>query len=176
MLFIDVSFTAPVLFCNLPATPRTHPDSFRRHSSHSGHVPPQKTFTRISRTSSDPPPAPSLSFSPSGSPVGLHNALAIYYTFVAGIPIYSPTITGHANTNNFLSYDRVVPRCTIPDMFELIATQSSPLSRVYNDPALSPLSNSSPTVVAFAKAREEHFFRLLSDANERHRGHMQRRV
>jgi hypothetical protein len=61
-------------------------------------------------------------------------------------------------------------------MFELIATQSSPLSRVYNDLALSPLSNSSQTVVAFAKAREEHFFRLPSDANERHRGHMQRRV
>jgi hypothetical protein len=38
-------------------------------------------------------------------------------------------------------------------MFELIATRSSPLSRVYNDLALSPLSNSSPTV-AFGKARE----------------------
>jgi hypothetical protein len=40
------------------------------------------------RTSSDPPPAPSLSFSPSGSPVGLHDALAIYYTFLAEIPIH----------------------------------------------------------------------------------------
>ncbi|KAJ8579654.1 hypothetical protein M405DRAFT_835604, partial [Rhizopogon salebrosus TDB-379] len=52
-------------------------------------------------------------------------------------------------------------------MFELIATRSSPLSRVYNDPALSSLSNSSPTAVAFAKARAERFFRLPSDANER---------
>ncbi|KAJ8580810.1 hypothetical protein M405DRAFT_23451 [Rhizopogon salebrosus TDB-379] len=61
-------------------------------------------------------------------------------------------------------------------MFELIATRSSPLSRVYNDPALSSLSNSSPTAVAFAKARAERFFRLLSDANERPKGHMQRQV
>ncbi|KAJ8586541.1 hypothetical protein M405DRAFT_823244 [Rhizopogon salebrosus TDB-379] len=61
-------------------------------------------------------------------------------------------------------------------MFELIATGSSPLSRVHNDLALSPLSNSLPTAVAFAKARAERFFRLSSDANERPRGHMQRQV
>jgi hypothetical protein len=58
-------------------------------------------------------------------------------------------------------------------MFELIATGSSPLSKVYNDLAFS---NSSPTAVAFDKARAERFFRLPSDANERPRGHMQRRV
>jgi hypothetical protein len=40
------------------------------------------------RTSSDLPATPSLSFSPSGSPVGLHDALSIYYTFVAEIPIH----------------------------------------------------------------------------------------
>jgi hypothetical protein len=61
-------------------------------------------------------------------------------------------------------------------MFELIATGSSPLSRVHNDLALSPLSNSSPTAVAFAKVRAERFFRLSSDANARPRGHMQRQV
>jgi hypothetical protein len=61
-------------------------------------------------------------------------------------------------------------------MFELVATRCTPLSRVHNDLGLSPLSNSSPTVVAFAKAREEHFFRFPSDTNERHRGHMQRQV
>ncbi|KAJ8592769.1 hypothetical protein M405DRAFT_931267 [Rhizopogon salebrosus TDB-379] len=44
-------------------------------------------------------------------------------------------------------------RCTIPDMFELIATGSSPLSGVHNNLTLSSLSNSSPTAVAFAKAR-----------------------
>jgi hypothetical protein len=128
------------------------------------------------RTSSDPPPASSLSFSPSGSPVGLHDALAIYYTFVAEIPMHCPTITGHANTNNVSSYDRIAPRCTTPDMFELVATRCTPLSRVHNDLGLSLISNSSPTVVAFAQAREEHFFRLSSDAIERHRGHMQRQV
>jgi hypothetical protein len=46
-------------------------------------------------------------------------------------------------------------RCTIPDMFELIATGSSPLTGVHNNLALSSLSNSSPTAVAFAKARVE---------------------
>ncbi|KAJ8583643.1 hypothetical protein M405DRAFT_828226 [Rhizopogon salebrosus TDB-379] len=45
-------------------------------------------------------------------------------------------------------------------MFELIATGSGPLSRVYNDLALSPLSNSSPAAIAFAKPRAERFFRL----------------
>ncbi|KAJ8583230.1 hypothetical protein M405DRAFT_829045 [Rhizopogon salebrosus TDB-379] len=45
-------------------------------------------------------------------------------------------------------------------MFELISMGSSPLFRVYNDRALSPLSNSSQTAVAFAKARAERFFRL----------------
>ncbi|KAJ8593568.1 hypothetical protein M405DRAFT_810773 [Rhizopogon salebrosus TDB-379] len=63
-----------------------------------------------------------------------------------------------------------------PRLFELIATGSSPLSRVHNDLALSPLSNTSPTAVAFAKARAERFFRLPSDANERSRGYMQRQV
>ncbi|KAJ8583114.1 hypothetical protein M405DRAFT_829354 [Rhizopogon salebrosus TDB-379] len=61
-------------------------------------------------------------------------------------------------------------------MFELIATGSSPLSRVHNDLARSPLSNSSPTAVAFAEATAERFFRLLSDANERPRGHLQRQI
>jgi hypothetical protein len=51
-------------------------------------------------------------------------------------------------------------------MFELIATGSSPLSRVHNDLALSPLSNGSPTAIAFAEARAGRFFRLLSDAND----------
>jgi hypothetical protein len=37
-----------------------------------------------SRTS----PAPSLSFSPSGSSVKLHDALAIHYTFVASTPTH----------------------------------------------------------------------------------------
>ncbi|KAJ8583588.1 hypothetical protein M405DRAFT_828386, partial [Rhizopogon salebrosus TDB-379] len=50
--------------------------------------------------------------------------------------------------------------CTILDVFELIATGSSPLSRVHNDLALSPLSNSSPAAIAFAKPRTERFFRL----------------
>ncbi|KAJ8581934.1 hypothetical protein M405DRAFT_868260 [Rhizopogon salebrosus TDB-379] len=61
-------------------------------------------------------------------------------------------------------------------MFKLIATGSSPLSRVHNDLALSPLSNNSPTAIAFAEARAGHFFRLLSDANERPRGHFQRQI
>jgi hypothetical protein len=38
-------------------------------------------------------------------------------------------------------------------MFELIAMGDSSLSRVHDDLALSPLSNSLPTAVAFAKAR-----------------------
>jgi hypothetical protein len=41
-----------------------------------------------SRTSSDPPPAPSLSFSLSGSPAELRSALAIHYIFVARIQIH----------------------------------------------------------------------------------------
>jgi hypothetical protein len=70
------------------------------------------------------------------------------------IPIHS-IIAGHANNNNFSSYDRIAPRCTILDVFELIATArgSSPFSRVHNDLALPLVSNSSPTAVAFAKAR-----------------------
>jgi hypothetical protein len=71
------------------------------------------------------------------------------------IQIHS-TIAGHANTNNFSFYDRIAPRCTrIPDGFELIATArgSGPFSRVHNDLALPLVSNSSPTAVAFAKAR-----------------------
>ncbi|KAJ8583303.1 hypothetical protein M405DRAFT_828876 [Rhizopogon salebrosus TDB-379] len=51
------------------------------------------------------------------------------------IPIHS-TIAGHANNNNFSSYDRIAPRRTIPDMFELIATGSSPLCRVHANLAL----------------------------------------
>jgi hypothetical protein len=61
-------------------------------------------------------------------------------------------------------------------MFEFIATGSSPLSRVHNDLALSPLFNSSPTAVAFAEARVGRFFRLLPDANERPSGHLQRQI
>ncbi|KAJ8583116.1 hypothetical protein M405DRAFT_829371, partial [Rhizopogon salebrosus TDB-379] len=61
-------------------------------------------------------------------------------------------------------------------MFELIATGRSPLSRVHNDLALSPLSNSSPTAIAFAEAGAGRFFRLLSDANERPREHLQRQI
>jgi hypothetical protein len=54
--------------------------------------------TTYSRTSSNPPSAPSFSFSPSGSPAELRDALAIHYTFVAMIPIHRPTINEPANT------------------------------------------------------------------------------
>ncbi|KAJ8582472.1 hypothetical protein M405DRAFT_830611 [Rhizopogon salebrosus TDB-379] len=45
-------------------------------------------------------------------------------------------------------------------MFELIATGSSPLSRVHNDLAFSPLYNSSPAAIALTKPRAERFFGL----------------
>jgi hypothetical protein len=52
---------------------------------------PQRLLTlsvAYSRASSDHPPAPSLSFSLSGSPVKLYDALTIHCTFAAMIPIY----------------------------------------------------------------------------------------
>jgi hypothetical protein len=51
-------------------------------------------------------------------------------------------------------------------LIALVLSKLTPLSRVHNDLALSPLSNSSPTAVAFVEARAGRFFRLLSDAND----------
>ncbi|KAJ8583785.1 hypothetical protein M405DRAFT_828007 [Rhizopogon salebrosus TDB-379] len=58
-------------------------------------------------------------------------------------------------------------------MFELIVTESI---RFPEPTTTSRPSHSSLTAVTFAKARAEHFFRLLSDANERPRGQMGRQM
>ncbi|KAJ8583831.1 hypothetical protein M405DRAFT_827928, partial [Rhizopogon salebrosus TDB-379] len=74
--------------------------------------------------------------------VVLANLLALVTAHILlRIPIHS-IIAGHANNNNFSSYDRIAPRCTILDVFELIAMArgSSPFSRVHNDLALPLVS------------------------------------
>jgi hypothetical protein len=66
----------------------------------------------------------------------------------------------------------LIPECTVPDVFELIATMSSPLSRVHNDRALPSLSNGLPTVIEFVKAGA--LLMPSFNASGKPRGHMLR--
>jgi hypothetical protein len=90
-----------------------------------------------SLTSSDPPQHLHSYSLPLGR---LSNSMTVRLrsTILLSLGSQAIDVTGHAN---FSSYDRIAPmaRCIIPDMFELIATGSSPLSGVHNNFALSSL-------------------------------------